>query len=155
MMKELRRKDREISEEEALSILNAAEYGILSTSSQAAIPYGIPLSFCVIDGHIYFHCAIEGRKTDNLENNNSVSFCVVGNTEVLPSKFGTKYESTIASGNAFEVFDNEKRIALEGLVQKYSPEFIESGAEYIDALIHKTRVFKIAISHISGKSRKE
>lgn len=154
-MKELRRKDREIPEEEALSILNAAEYGILSTCSQDTVPYGIPLSFCVIDDHIYFHCAMEGRKTDNLECNKSVSFCVVGDTEVLPSKFGTKYESAIVSGDSFEVFNNEKQIALEGLVQKYSPEFIENGAEYIDALTHKTRVFKIEIGHITGKSRKK
>jgi nitroimidazol reductase NimA-like FMN-containing flavoprotein (pyridoxamine 5'-phosphate oxidase superfamily) len=154
-MEEIRRKDREISENEALSILYAAEYGILSTSSQGAVPYGIPLSFCVIDGHIYFHCAMEGRKTDNLKNNRSVSFCVVGNTEVLPSKFGTKYESAVVSGNAHEVFNNEKQTALEGLVQKYSPDFIESGAKYIDSLTHKTRVFKIEIEHISGKSRKK
>jgi nitroimidazol reductase NimA-like FMN-containing flavoprotein (pyridoxamine 5'-phosphate oxidase superfamily) len=98
---------------------------------------------------------MEGRKTDNLECNKSVSFCVVGNTEVLPSKFGTKYESAIISGDSSEVFSDEKQTALERLVQKYSPEFIESGAEYIDALTHKTRVFKIEISYISGKSRKK
>ena len=154
-MNELRRKDREISEDEALSILNSAEYGVLSTTSPEAIPYGTPLSFCVIDGRIYFHCAMEGRKIENLEHNNTISFCVVGNTEVLPSEFGTKYESVIISGHAFEVFNNEKQTALEGLVQKYSPEFIESGAKYIDALTHKTRVFKIEISRMSGKSRKK
>ncbi len=73
------------------------------------------------------------RKIDNLESNKSVSFCVVGKTEVLPSKFGTKYESAIVSGEAFEVFNDEKQVALEGLVQKYSSEFIESGAKYIGA----------------------
>jgi nitroimidazol reductase NimA-like FMN-containing flavoprotein (pyridoxamine 5'-phosphate oxidase superfamily) len=154
-MKELRRKDREISEGEALSILNSAEYGILSTASQDAIPYGIPLSFCIIDSNIYFHCAMEGRKIENLENNKSVSFCVVGKTEILSSKFSTKYESTIVSGDALEVFNEEKQIALEGLVKKYSPEFIESGEKYIDALTDKTRVFKVVVSRISGKSRKK
>ncbi len=152
-MKELRRKDREISNDEALSILNSAEYGVLSTASKEALPYGIPLSFCFINGHIYFHCAMEGRKIDNLENNKTVSFCAVGKTEVMPSKFGTKYESAIVSGEATEVFNDEKQIALEGLVQKYSPGYIESGAKYIDGLTHKTRVFKIVIDHISGKSR--
>ena len=97
-MKELRRKDREIPNDEALSILSSAEYGVLSTSSPGGIPYGVPLSFCLIDGSIYFHCAMEGRKIENIENNSTVSFCVVGATEVLPSKFGTKYESTIVSG---------------------------------------------------------
>ncbi len=154
-MRNLRRKDREISEDEAKSVLNSAEYGVLSTASQKGLPYGIPLSFCIIDGQVYFHCAMEGRKITNLEKNRSVSFCVVGQTEILPSKFGTKYESTIVSGEAVEVFNEEKQIALEGFVNKYSAEFIESGAKYIEALTHKTRVFKIVANHVSGKSRKK
>lgn len=154
-MKELRRKDREISQEEALSILSAAEYGYLSTATPDATPYGVPLSFCVQEGNIYFHCAMEGRKLDNLRQNPAVSFCAVGRTQMMPEKFGTQYESAIAAGEAQEVFDGEKQAALEGLVQKYSPEHIESGAKYIDALTHKTRVFKIVINALSGKSRKK
>jgi uncharacterized protein len=153
-MKELRRKERAIPNDEALSILSSAEYGVLSTTSREGIPYGVPLNFCLIDGNIYFHCAMEGRKTENIENNSSVSFCVVGETEVFPSKFGTKYESTIVSGVAIEVFEDEKQKALEGLVMKYSPGFVESGAKYIDTLKHKTRAFKVVPDHVSGKSRK-
>lgn len=154
-MNEIRRRDRAITEDEALSILNSAEYGVLSTASVEALPYGIPLSFCFINGCIYFHCAMEGRKIDNLESNKTVSFCAVGKTEIMPSKFGTKYESVILSGVATEVFNDEKQLALEGLVLKYSSEFIESGAKYIDALTHKTRVFKIVADNITGKSRKQ
>ncbi len=154
-MNEIRRKDREISPAEALAILDNAEYGVLSTASLEGVPYGIPLSFCMINGQIYFHCATEGRKIDNLKTNRSVSFCVIGDTEVLPEKFGTKYQSTLVCGEAEEVFADEKQIALEGLVKKYSPDFIEQGAQYIDALTDKTRVFKIVINRVSGKSRKK
>ena len=58
-------------------------------------PYGVRLIFCVIDNCIYFHCALEGQKIDNIECNKLVSFCVVENTEILPDKFATKYESAI------------------------------------------------------------
>ncbi len=153
-MQEIRRKDREITESEALAILHKAEYGVLSTASPEGVPYGIPLSFCFLDGVIYFHCAMEGRKTDNLEQNKQVSFCAVGDTEVLPEKFGTKYESAIVSGQALEVFGNEKQLALEGLINKYSSGFAASGAKYIEALNHKTRVFKVVVEQLSGKSRK-
>lgn len=154
-MKEPRRKDREVSQEEALSILADAEYGYLSTVSQDGTPYGVPLSFCVLEGNIYFHCAMEGRKLDNLQQNAAVSFCAVGRTQVMPEKFGTQYESAIAAGETREVFDGEKQTALEGLVKKYSPDHLESGAKYIDSLTHKTRVFKIAVHALSGKSRKK
>ena len=153
-MQELRRKDRGISREEAWSILHKAEYGVLSTVSQEGLPYGVPLSFCVIDGSVYFHCAVEGRKIDNMATNNAVSFCTVGDIEVLPEKFGVTYQSTIIFGKAEEVFGSEKQASLEGLIKKYSPNFTESGAKYIEALTDKTRVFKIVVDHISGKSRK-
>lgn len=149
----MRRNDRELAPEDALAFLVGAEYGILSTVSKDGSPYGIPLSFCVIDGAIYFHCAVEGRKLENLEHNRSVSFCAVGNTRVMPEKFGTLYQSAIATGEAMEVFDEEKQRALEGLVRKYAADFTESGAKYIEALRHKTRVYKIVVSSVSGKAR--
>jgi len=121
-MKELRRKDRAITEEEASVLLNNSEYGVLSTVSETGEAYGVPLNFCVIDNCIYFHCAVEGEKIDNIEHNKYVSFCTVGRTEVLPDKFGTIYESVIVAGTAEEVFDTDKQIALEGLLQKYSSE---------------------------------
>jgi nitroimidazol reductase NimA-like FMN-containing flavoprotein (pyridoxamine 5'-phosphate oxidase superfamily) len=152
-MKELRRKDRAITEEEAIALLNKAEYGVLSTVTENGEPYGVPLNFCVIDHCIYFHCAVEGRKIDNIKQNKSVSFCAVGNTEILPDKFGTKYESVIVSGEVEEVFDMNKQLVLEGLLHKYSPEFIDKGIKYIEGLREKTRVFKITINKLAGKAR--
>ena len=154
-MKELRRKDRAITEKEAIALLNKAEYGVLSTVNENGKPYGVPLNFCFIDHCIYFHCAIEGRKIDNIKQNKSVSFCAVGNTEILPDKFGTKYESVIVSGEVEEVFDMNKQIALEGLLHKYSPEFFDKGIKYIEGLREKTRVFKITINKLTGKARKQ
>ena len=151
----MRRTDRELSETETLLILANAEYGILSTVSNNGMPYGVPLSFCIIDRDLYFHCAVEGRKIENLNQNNDVSFCVVGNTEVLPDKFGTKYESVILSGKAVEVFERTKRRALEGILEKYSSSYMETGLKYIDKLTDKTRVFKIEIEELYGKSCKK
>ncbi len=153
-MNELRRKDRAITNEEAITILNKGEYGILSTVSDNGEPYGIPLSYCVIDNSIYFHCAVEGKKLEHFKNNKSVSFCVVGSTEILPNKFSTKYESVIISGNIEEVFDDEKQVGLEGLLHKYSPEFLEKGIIYIESATEKTKVFRINITNLTGKARK-
>ena len=154
-MAELRRKDRAIPEEEAKELLHRAEYGILSTVSDDGQPYGVPLNFCIVENSIYFHCAIEGRLIENIKNNRSVSFCIVGNTEILPDKFGMRYESTIVSGNIEEVFDDQKQIGLEGFLVKYSSDFMEQGREYIEKLGERTRVFKMAICDISGKAKRE
>ena len=150
----MRRKDRLITNAEALSILEKGEYGVLSTVSSDNEPYGVPVNYCLINECIYFHCALEGRKIDNMNSNPRVSFCVVGQTEVLPDQFGTKYESCIVQGVASESFGEEKRLALEGLIHKYSANFVPEGLKYIEKLKDKARVFKIRIESISGKARK-
>jgi nitroimidazol reductase NimA-like FMN-containing flavoprotein (pyridoxamine 5'-phosphate oxidase superfamily) len=153
-MDELRRKDRAITEEETMHLLKIGEYGVLSTVAKNGVPYGIPLSYCVIDNSIYFHCAVEGKKLDHFKQNKLVSFCVVGNTEILPDKFSTKYESAIVSGEIEEVFGDKKQIGLEGLLHKYSSEFIDKGITYIEAANKKTKVFCISINSLTGKARK-
>jgi hypothetical protein len=150
----MRRKDRMITNTETLSILEKGEYGVLSTVSSDSEPYGVPLNYCLINECIYFHCAVEGKMISNINNNPNVSFCVVGKTEVLPDKFGTNYESCLVQGLASESFGEEKQLALEGLIHKYSENFVSEGLKYIEKLKDKTRVFKISIESISGKARK-
>ncbi len=153
-MNGLRRNDRAIPRDEALVLLNRAEYGILSTVSKKNEPYGVPLNFCVIDDSIYFHCAHAGQKIDHIEHNQNVSFCIVGETQLLPEKFSTRYESVIVFGKAEEVFAAAKQSALEKLLHKYSAAFIEKGKKYIENSKEKTRVFKININHLTGKARR-
>lgn len=150
----MRRKDRLIPEAEAFTILKEGEYGILSTVSPNNEPYGVPLNYCLIADCIFFHCALEGSKIDNITNNPKVSFCVVGKTEILPDKFSTRFESCIVEGLAHESFAEEKQMALEGIVSKYSENFAAEGLKAIEKQIDMTRVFKIAIDSISGKAGK-
>jgi len=153
-MKNIRRKDREITSIEAVKILDSAEYGILSTVGKDGQPYGVPLSYVHRNSSIYFHCALIGQKLDNITDNPRVSFCVVGKTKVLPDKFATEYESAVAFGIASEVYGNERYNALVWLLEKYCPDFIEVGKQYIDLKDKATKVIKIEISHISGKARR-
>lgn len=153
-MRSIRRSDREITAQEARTLLDSAEYGVLSTVGGDCQPYGVPLSYVHKNGGIYFHCAVSGQKLDNIESNPKVSFCVVGKTKVLPDKFATEYESAVAFGVASEVSGSERHNALLWLLEKYCPDFIEDGKQYIEQKGHATRVFKIEIKHVSGKGRR-
>ncbi|GAA0713302.1 pyridoxamine 5'-phosphate oxidase family protein [Paraclostridium ghonii] len=152
MFKQMRRKERETENVEALDILKNGEYGVLSTIGENRYAYGVPLSYVYSNESIYFHCALEGQKLDNINYNNKVSFCVIGKTCVTPEKFSTKYESAIVFGKASEVFEEEKSEALLQLLKKYSPDFIEKGKMYIKNASDKTKVIKIKIDKISGKA---
>jgi len=153
-MRTVRRKDREIGTHEALELLSKCEYGVLSTVGIDGQPYGVPVSYAYKDNCIYFHCALDGHKIENIENNPKVSFCVVGDTKVLPEKFATEYESAVVFGIASELQGVERNNALVWLLEKYSPAFIEEGKIYIDQKDKATKVIKIVIDHMSGKARR-
>lgn len=154
MFREMRKKERELNNIEAVEILKKCDYGILSTVDEYGYPYGVPVSYVYANNSIYFHCAVEGHKLDNILNNNKVSFCVVGETCILPGKFSTKYESVIAFGKAAEIFGDEKDAILFEIIKKYSKDYLNEGKEYIKKASIKTKVIKIDIEHMSGKARR-
>lgn len=154
MFKEMRRQDRLLENTEALRILKEGPYGTLSTTGSNGYAYGVPVSYIYFNESIYFHCATEGHKLDNINYSNMVSFCVVGNTNPLPQSFSVDYESVIIFGKTFEVFDNEKRAALEAIAEKYSHAYMEEASIYIKNSFGNTRVFKITIEHMTGKARR-
>ncbi len=154
MFKEMRRQDRLIDNSEAIRVLEAGQYGILSTTGSNGYAYGVPISYTYSNGSIYFHCAVDGQKLENIEHNNKVSFCVVGEITPLPQDFAVNYESTIAFGKAVEIFESEKQAALEALVAKYSAAFTKEGLEYIRKSSVATRMYKIEIEHMTGKARR-
>ena len=153
MNEKMRRKDRETTEERAYEILKNGEYGILSTIGEDGYPYGVPVNFAVEGNKIYFHCAPEGYKLECLRENPKVSFTVVGATQIVPGKFTTGYESTIAFGEIhLDLPEEERRYALRLLVNKYSSAFKEIGEKYIEK--YRTNILRLDISHISGKCKR-
>lgn len=154
MFREMRKKQRQITEEESIEILNNGEYGILATIGENGYTYATPLSYVYYNEAVYFHCAVEGSKLDNIKYNEKVSFCVVGKTKVLQEKFSTEYESAIVFGRAIIIEKEEKIGALTAIIEKYSPDFKKEGLEYIERAAGATCVVKIEIDRITGKARR-
>ena len=154
MLEKMRRKDRQLETEDAMEVLSKCEYGILSTMGDE-YPYGVPMSYVVANNKIYIHgtCAL-GEKTKNMNNHPKVCFTVVGNTEVIPSQFATKYESVIAFGTASLCEGTDKEMALGKFIDKYSNQYKEEGMKYIKAAIDKVSVYEISINMITGKAKR-
>ncbi len=154
MFKEIRRKEKKLNNEESISLLKESNYGILSVCLNNGYAYGVPLNFVYSNGAIYFHCAKEGQKLEAINGNDKVSFSIVNNVELLPSKFDTNYESVITFGKAYEVFEDEKKQALLALINKYSKDYLKEGTAYIERAQDKIKIIKIEIEHITGKGKK-
>mgnify|MGYP001810261568 FL=1 len=153
MFPAMRRKDRELSREDAERILREGEYGTLSLNRSEGYPHAVPMSYAYEDGVIWLHCARAGTKLDVLRADPRASFSVVGPTEVLPEQFSTNYESTLCYGDISEVAGSEAEQGLMALVAKYSPGFIAEGGAYIERAKAGTCVLKLVIRHMTGKAR--
>ena len=147
----MRRSDKALPNDAAVSLLQEGEYGVLSTVDSEGQPYGVPLNYAFDGERLYFHCALKGHKLDNIHTNDKVSFCVVGRTKLLPAEFSTEYESVIVTGTASVVEGEEKYQALVSLLEKYSAAFITEGRKYIEKLDSQTKVVRIDVDSMTGK----
>ena len=80
---------------------------------------------------------------------------MVGHTRVISNQFSTEYESIVISGTMIcQLEEAEKRMALELLLDKYSPEDKKIGLKYMEKSFHRTHVLKLIIESVSGKCKK-
>lgn len=153
--REIRRKDRAWDNASARELLRQGEYGFLAMRGTNGYAYGIPISYVMEEDHLYFHCAPEGYKIDCLAADNRVCFTVVGRTHIEPERFTTGYESAMAFGEMqLELTDEERRHALRLLVEKYAPDYRAEGEQAMERSFNRTRILRLDIRHISGKSKR-
>ena len=93
-----------LTEAEAREYLAANNEGRLATTGSDGQPYITPLNYIFYEGSIFFHCALKGRKLDNIKENDRVCF-EVSRTEknvfaAETCKCSTRYISVLAFGRA-------------------------------------------------------
>ncbi len=154
MFREMRRKDKALTNEDATNILKDASFGTLAISGEDGYPYSVPVSFVYDDNKIYFHGAKSGLKFESINANDKVSFSVVEKDDVQPSEFTTLYRSAILYGKCNIVTDsNELTKAFNLIIEKYSKGFGKEGLEYVKKHEAATAVFRIDIEHLTAKGK--
>lgn len=151
----MRRKDREMSKEFALSVIDKCEYAVLGISDENGVPYCVPITI-VRDGNtVYFHSAQQGLKVDCIARDNRACLTCVGDTHRLTDKFTTEFESAIARGIITQVEnDSEKIYALRLLCQRHTPTNMAAFDGAIARSLSRTAVFAIELEQITGKRKK-
>lgn len=143
-----------LSDEKCKKMLGHQVYGRLATSDSANIPYITPVNYAYANDSIYIHCALKGRKLDNIAFNPSVCFEISAPGNLYISEracgFSMRYWSILVSGTAGLVRETaEKREALDAIMRKYAGQFDYS--DPTDEELEKVNVIKINIENISGK----
>jgi nitroimidazol reductase NimA-like FMN-containing flavoprotein (pyridoxamine 5'-phosphate oxidase superfamily) len=152
MFPEMRRKKQALSQEETIAVLRGGTSGVLAVSGDGNYPYAVPLSYVYHDSRIFFHCAKSGHKLDAIARNPKVSFCVINRDDVVPHEYTTYFRSVIAFGEARILEDeDERRMALAILAEKYSPDDQQGRLQEIDKQLRQVCLVELAIEHMTGK----
>ncbi|WP_165062881.1 MULTISPECIES: pyridoxamine 5'-phosphate oxidase family protein [unclassified Adlercreutzia] len=147
--------ERELDTEEAWRILDAGEYCVISTVDEDGTPYGVPMSYVMMDKKLYVHTTnTYGHKLDNWHHDPRVSVTVA--TEVEPcfedTFFTSRFASVIASGQIHRVEDIvQVRQALVALCMKYMPELKHEIGPAIEREINDTDIWEVAFDEVRAK----
>ena len=150
----MRRRDRELTRAEALAILARAETATVSLVTPEG-PYGFPVSPAVLNGKLYFHCAMDGRKVDALAADPRC--WISAYTDVVPAtdKFTTYFESAMAWGDLEPVTDEHEQIdALKALCAKFTPTNMGDFDAALARSLKVTRLYALRLDHVSGKAKR-
>lgn len=126
-MRELRRQDRKLSEEDARKVLAKAPYGVLATVNEDGSPYAVPMAAALVGNTLYMHCGRAGQKLENLRRDPRACYTCVLYAENLPSEFSMDFASCVAEGCVRILEDEAERLAgMRAIAQKYSPEYMDT-----------------------------
>lgn len=152
-----RRKDRVMSEADSLRLLHEERVGRVALADECGQPYIVPLNHLLLDGTIYFHCALSGRKLDMLQENSKVCYEVdrlLGiKSGPTACEYGAFYESAIVFGTARIIEDPAEKVRILNLLTEHHAA---PGAEFApvnEASAARVAVVGIDIAQISGKAR--
>ena len=115
-------------------------------------PYIVPVSFGYERNVLYFHGALEGRKTGLIKKHNKVCFEMDADVEMvedLESCICTaKYRSVMGTGKAITLErDEEKHKGLKLITKQYGMK----GFDVPKTRLDKTMVVRVDIKSITGK----
>lgn len=148
----MRRKDVALAREETIALIDENEYAVLCLIDPDGRPYGVPMDYVRRGDSLYFHGAKEGRKVDAMRVNPRACAVIVGDTQIVPEKFGRKYISAIVEGSIELIDDPEyKRQVMTWVVESRSPGYREKGQVVIEKMLDRVLVYKMNMESISGK----
>ena len=168
----MRRKDRELSREDGLKIIDECEYAVISCVDDEGEIFSVPISPVRVGESIFIHGATAGCKAKLLQNGRKVEFVCVSFNKVphlseseleeikndgkaLGGKvFTIEYKSAIAKTRAYEVEDETKKYEiLKILSQKYTTYAMSTfdvAAEYGLKII---KIYELKIEGLSAKAK--
>lgn len=159
----MRRKQCAVTDPERITeVLNRCTVGRLATIGIDGYPYITPVNYVYWQGAVYFHCARQGEKTDNILRNPKVCFEVDIPLAYLDMDFDRTvsacqvhqfYHSVVIRGRAEIVEDLKEKVdALNGLMASHEKIEGFAGITPETPAVAACAVVAVRIEQLSAKS---
>ena len=151
-MRDMRRKDKEISETGEIEAILARNNVCRLALFDAEYPYIVPLCYGYENGCLYFHGFAGGTKLDLIAKNPRVGFEVEEGLEVItdpdPCEWSVKYRSVVGQGVA-EILPEgpEKRAGLDVVVKAFAGRALE----FPDRAMAAVTVVRVRVTGMTGR----
>ena len=168
----MRRRDRQLSEDEALKIIDESEYATLSCIDESGEIFSVPISVVREEGSVFLHGAPAGSKAKLLNDGRNVTLVCVSYARVpiltdeqldaikddgkaLGAKvFTTEYKSAIAETKAYIVTDEAERLrALRLLSEKYTPNYMRTFDVAAAHGLKAMNIYELKIASLTAKAK--
>ncbi len=151
-MREMRRKDKQVSTEQALEWLKNGSSGVLSLVDEEGKPYCVPVSYIYHADAIWIHGAREGKKISCIAHNDNACFCVFTDHGPISEKYSVRYDSVIIFGKASVVrFVPMVEEVLYEISKKYTTNDDADISSYTARFLDKVAIIRISVDEITGK----
>lgn len=151
----MRRFKQELPGQECREILTRAYRGTLSVLGDGGYPYALPINFLYADGHLWFHCALDGHKMDAVKRSDKACFTVIDEPVKEENDWWYHVRSVICFGRIRVVSEDAERLArLRQLGAKYFPEGYDIDADLVKNG-PRAAILDFEIEHMSGKRVRE
>ncbi len=140
------------------AIIQECTVGSLATVCPDGAPYVVTINYVYCESKIYFHCALTGKKLDNIAFDERVCFEMHIMERIVRADqamhFGTRYRSVIVQGRARQLDDPAAKLEVLMLITaRYADgEPFEPPTEQ---QVAATAVVEIEIDSMTGKRNVE
>ena len=152
-MRELTRKQKQISDAECKELLEREKRGFLAVNGDDGYPYVMPMNhwYDAETGCIWFHCGRAGHRLDALRRSQKVSFCVCEQGTARTGEWALDVRSVIVFGR-IEIIDDIAEVARVSRLLSYKFTSDESYiAQEIAQYGRATLLLKLLPEEICGK----
>ncbi|UCH57643.1 MAG: pyridoxamine 5'-phosphate oxidase family protein [Candidatus Bathyarchaeota archaeon] len=154
----MRRRDKEITDEASMKrILKTTEYITIAMAKDNQ-PYLVSLShgYDEVNNCIYFHCAVEGKKLDYLNANNTVWGQALIDRGYAQGECSHHYATVMFSGKVtFLESQEEKWEALSLMIRQLDRDAETLIAKRKTESLNNTVIGRIDIDYMTGKKSQE